>query len=262
MRILITGATGTFGRALATRALPAGAVLRLAGRGVEAPAWAAGFEWASADLADGRGLAEAVAGVDAIIHAASDPRRADVVDVEGTRRLLAAAAGAGAAHFLYISIVGIDRIPHPYYRRKLAAEEIVAAGGVPWSILRLTQFHPFVAAMVKRAARVPFVIALPKQLRFQNVDVGDAAARALAAAAAGPAGRLPDLGGPEVLTLGEAAAAWRRSRRLHKPIVNLPWFGARAAAFRAGFSTAPDGERGAVTFEQWLRASRSYLKKQ
>jgi len=256
MRILVTGATGTLGQALAAADRPAAAVLRLQGRGASAPAWAAGLEWVSADLADGRGLAEAVAGADAIVHAASDPRRADVVDVEGTRRLVGAAAAAGAAHFLYISIVGIDRIPHPYYRRKLAAEQIVAAGAVPWSILRLTQFHPFVAAMVKRAARLPFVIALPKQLRFQNVDVGDAAARALAAVAAGPAGRLPDFGGPEVLTLGEAAATWRGIRQVRKPIVNLPWFGATAAAFRSGFNTAPDGERGGITFEVWLSRAR------
>jgi uncharacterized protein YbjT (DUF2867 family) len=69
------------------------------------------------------------------VHAASDPRRAAEVDVEGTRRLVAAAAARSVAHLLYISIVGVDRIPHPLYRRKLAAEEIIAAGRVPWTIL-------------------------------------------------------------------------------------------------------------------------------
>jgi nucleoside-diphosphate-sugar epimerase len=92
MRILLTGATGTFGGALAARGPAPGTVLRLHGRAAAPPAWAAPFEWASADLADGRGVAEALSQVDVIIHAATDPRRPDAVDVEGTRRLLAAAA--------------------------------------------------------------------------------------------------------------------------------------------------------------------------
>ena len=186
------------------------------------------------------------------MHAASDPRRAAEVDVEGTRRLLAAAAARSVAHLLYISIVGVDRIPHPLYQRKLAAEEIIAAGRVPWTILRLTQFHSFVNHILKRASRAPFVIVLPKRFRFQSVDLADAAARTARALSDGPGGRLPDYGGPDVLTLGEAAKTWRRVRGVRKAIVNLPMFGARAAAFRAGLNTAPDGARGAVTFEQWL----------
>ena len=252
MRVLVTGATGQFGRALAQAARAPGVVLRLQGRGAAAPDWAVPFEWASADFTDGRGVTEAVTGVDAIVHAASDPARAAEVDVEGTRRLAAAAAVHSVAHLLYISVVGVDRIPHPYYRHKLAAEEIVAGGRVRWSILRLTQFHSFVAHIIKRGARAPFAILLPTRFRFQNVDLADAAARTLRALAEGPGGRLPDYGGPEVLTLAEAAATWRRVRRVRKPIVNLPMFGARAAAFRAGFNTAPDGERGAVTFADWL----------
>jgi nucleoside-diphosphate-sugar epimerase len=228
-------------------------VLRLQSRRSERPAWAERFEWAPADLVDGRGLAEAVAGVDAIVHAASDPRRADEVDVEGTRRLTAVAVSQSVAHLLYISIVGVDRIPHLYYQRKLAAEQIVAAGGAPWSILRLTQFHSFVDRLIARSARTPLVIPLPKRFRFQSVDLADAVARTLHALAAGPGGRLPDYGGPEVLTLGEAAATWRQARGVRKPILNVPMFGKKAAAFRAGLNTAPNGERGAVTFSEWLR---------
>ena len=252
MRVLVTGATGQFGRALVQAAAAPGSALRLTGRAAAPPAWAERFEWASADFADGRGVAEAVTGVDAIVHAASHPARADQVDVEGTRRLVAAAEARSVAHLLYISIVGVDRIPHPFYRRKLAAEEIVAGGRAPWSILRLTQFHSFVAHIIKRGARAPFLILLPRAFRFQNLDLSDAAGRTLRALAEGPGGRLPDYGGPEVLTLGEAAATWRQARGIRKPIVNLPMFGARATAFRAGLNTAPAGERGVVTFGDWL----------
>jgi uncharacterized protein YbjT (DUF2867 family) len=252
VRVLITGATGQFGRALVQAVTAPATVLRLQGRGATPPDWAARFEWASADFADGRGVLEAVTGVDAIVHAASHPPRADEVDVEGTRRLVAASEARSVAHLIYISIVGVDRIPHPYYQRKLAAEAIVEGGRVPWSILRLTQFHSFVAHIIERGARAPLAILLPKSFRFQNVDLSDAAARTLRALADGPGGRLRDYGGPEVLTLGAAAATWRQARDVRKPIVNLPMFGARAAAFRAGLNTAPAGERGVVTFGDWL----------
>ena len=126
-------------------------------------------EWARASLETGEGLDTAVAGTEVIIHAASSStRRAQQVDVVGTERLLAAAHRAGVGHFIYISIVGIEQVPFPYYRYKLAAEKlveagggpevqtlgrwpggqegdgpplVVEAGGVPWSILRTTQFH-------------------------------------------------------------------------------------------------------------------------
>ena len=101
----------------------------------------------------GEGLAAAVADVDVVIHAASDPRGDPAADEEGTRRLAAAARAAGVGHVVYVSIVGIDRIPFPYYARKLAAERALAASGQPYSILRATQFHSFVDFLLGKAAQ-------------------------------------------------------------------------------------------------------------
>src|SRR3954470_20848613 len=89
-------------------------------------------EWAVMDLASGTGIDEAVAGVDAVVHAASDPKRSQAADVEGTRALVEACRRGGVGHLVYVSIVGIDRIPVRYYQHKLAAEGIVSAGRVPW----------------------------------------------------------------------------------------------------------------------------------
>ncbi|MEK8108823.1 NAD(P)H-binding protein [Micromonospora sp. M12] len=99
-------------------------------------------EWVVADLATGDGVAEAVTGVDAVLHLASAPRgrQTHQVDVVGTRRLVAAAGAAGVGHLVYISIVGVDRVPFSYYQQKLAAEQEITAGPVPWSVLRATQF--------------------------------------------------------------------------------------------------------------------------
>src|SRR4051812_20851639 len=128
--VVVTGASGVLGQSLLSRTAAAGwrvrAVSRAEGRSSEA------VEWVRADLATGAGVDAAVAGADVLIHAASSPRRdTAVTDVEGTRRLLAAARAAGVAHVVYVSIVGVDRIPLAYYRAKRDAELAVEAAGVP-----------------------------------------------------------------------------------------------------------------------------------
>ena len=165
-----------------------------------------------------------------------------------------AARAAGVKHLLYVSIVGVDRIPFAYYQCKLEAEQVIASCGVPFSILRATQFHSFVAFLFSEAARFPFVMPIPSGFFVQSVDVQEVAVRVSRAIDDGPKGRLPDFGGPEVLTIEEAAAQWLQHRPAGwlKPSVPLHWPGATAAAFRAAYNTCPDGERGAVTWREWL----------
>ena len=255
MKILLTGGTGGLGRKLVRAAEAAGHTVRIASRRARPHDAPAGREWARMDVETGEGLADALAGADAVIHAASDPRRHAAVDVQGTRRLAQAARAAGTPHLVYVSIVGIADIPFAYYRAKLEAERIVAASGVPHSILRATQFHSLVDGMLAGFARVPLVLPLPAKFRFQAVETGEAADRLVRAAQAGPGGRLPDFGGPEVLTLGEMAEPWKQARGVRKPALNLPLPGALAAAFRAGRNTLGEGggERGTVRWQDWLR---------
>jgi len=99
----------------------------------------------------------------------------------------------------HVSIVGIDRIPFAYYQRKLAAERLIAESGVPFSILRATQFHSFVATLLNEASRYPFVMPIPSGFFVQSVAVEEVAARLCRAIDDGPCGRLRDFGGPEVL---------------------------------------------------------------
>lgn len=255
MRILLTGGTGGLGREVVRVAEAAGLALRIGSRRGRADGAPAGREWARMDLRTGEGVADALAGADAVIHAASDPRRHAAVDVEGTRRLLDAARAAGLPHLVYISIVGVDDIPHGYYRAKLAAERMIEASGVPHSILRATQFHSLIDGLLSAIARVPLVLPLPTRLRFQTVDTAETADRLVVAVQRGPAGRLPDFAGPEVMTLGEMADAWKAARGVRKPTVRLPLPGAMAAAFRDGNATAHSGERGTVRWADWLRGA-------
>ncbi|HEU0015418.1 MAG TPA: NAD(P)H-binding protein [Longimicrobium sp.] len=253
MRILVTGATGGLGREVARAARAAGHAVRLASRRARADEGAG--EWAVMDVETDQGVGEALAGVDTVIHAASDPRRHAAVDVQGTRRLAQAAREAGTAHLVYVSIVGVEAIPFAYYRAKREAERIVADSGVPHSILRATQFHSLIDAMLSGLARVPLALPLPAGFRFQPVDTAEVAERLVRAAEDGPGGRLPDFGGPEVLPLREMAGAWKAARGVRKPVLPLPLPGALASAFRAGMNTVPHGhgDRGTLRWEEWLR---------
>lgn len=126
------------------------------------------------DLLTGEGLEAAVRGVETVVHCASSPfRKARRVDVEGTGRLLAAAAGAGVSHLVYISIVGVDRASsYPYYRIKLETERIVEGSPVPHTILRATQFYDLVLTAIRFLDRLP-VLPVPAGLLGQPVDAAE-----------------------------------------------------------------------------------------
>lgn len=252
MNVLVTGGTGNLGRCL-TRAVEAsGHTVRILSRHPRPQSVTNSFEWAQADIASGEGVREALAGTDAIVHAASDPRRAKVVDVNGTRHLLEAARENRSVHLIYVSIVGIDDIPYSYYKRKRETEEMIKSSGVPHSILRATQFYSLVDSLISVAARVPVVMPLPMDFKFQCVAESEVAERLVQQLAKPPAGRLPDFGGAEVLTLGEMAETWMSVHRVKKTLVNLPIPGAIAAGFRTGKNTVLEGERGVIRWREWL----------
>jgi uncharacterized protein YbjT (DUF2867 family) len=255
--VLITGATGLLGTELLARPARAGHRIRAASRRPRADD--ARAEWVRADLADGSGLDEALRGVEVVVHAATTPGRdGHATDVAGTGRLLEAAARAGVRHVVYVSIVGVDRVPVGYYRRKLAAEALVQAGPVPWTIVRGTQFHPYMAALLRRLVVGPLAFA-PAGFRCQPVDAGEFADALWRAVESGPAGRAPDVGGPEVLTWEAMLRAWLAARgrppRVRPPrVLALPVPGAAAAALRRGEGTTPAHAAGRLTWEAWLRA--------
>jgi uncharacterized protein YbjT (DUF2867 family) len=255
-RVLVTGGAGVLGRELVPRLMRAGYTVRVMSRRERQPGEWPEVEWAQADLETGRGLAEAIAGAQIVVHAASNAAyHTRVIDVEGTRRLLEKAkAAGGVGHCLYVSIVGIERVPLPYYRHKLAAEGVVAEGGVPWTILRATQFHTLIDGRLHAATRGPWPLALlPTDLKFQPIDTGEAADRICECVAAGPGGRAPDIGGPEVLTFGEMAQVWLAARGMRRPVLHLPWPGGFASAVRRGYLTCPEQKYGKITWAEWVK---------
>ncbi|MEU5908559.1 NAD(P)H-binding protein [Micromonospora sp. NPDC047467] len=249
MRVLVTGAGGHLGQAVLARLRDDGVDVRATSRRSRT---ASDVQWVVVDLATGDGLAEAVAGVDAVLHLASSPRgKTHQVDVLGTRRLVVAAAAAGVQHLVYISIVGVDRVPIPYYRHKLGAEQVIAAGPVPWSVLRATQFHQFLDDMLATSARLGPVIG-DRAVLAQPVDPGEVAARLAARLVAGPLGGIEEYGGPQVLRFDEAARAWREARGGRRPLLPVRIPGRLGRELRAGGLVTEALPRGVRTWADHL----------
>lgn len=237
--ILVTGATGTLGRLVTERLRADGHEVRELSRHTRPYA---------ADLREGGpGLDAAVQGVDTVVHCASSPRG----DQAAARHLIAAARRAGVGHLVYISIVGVDRVPFGYYRTKLAVERLVEESGLGWTILRTTQFHDLVVQVVEKLAKAP-VLLLPAGISDQPIEVAEVADRLAGLAGGAPAGRVTDMGGPEVRTLESLARAWMRATGRRRPVLPVRLWGAAYGAFRAGGHLTPEQAVGKATFEDYL----------
>ncbi|MFB8182322.1 SDR family oxidoreductase [Streptomyces sp. NPDC055966] len=238
--ILVTGGTGTLGRRVTERLRADGQVVRVLSRHAQPYA---------VDLrAGGAGLDAALAGVGTVVHCASSPRGGDE---QAAGRLVSAARRAGVTHLVYISIVGVDRVPLGYYRSKLAVERLIEESGLGFTLLRATQFHDLVATVLGALARSP-VLPLPAGVPDQPVEVTEVADRLAELALAAPAGRVPDMGGPEVRSFDSLARAYLKATGRRRGVVRVPLPGRTYRAFRAGGHLAPERAVGQVTFEEYL----------
>ncbi|GMU40992.1 MAG: nucleotide-diphosphate-sugar epimerase [Chloroflexota bacterium] len=252
MSVLVTGGTGRLGRVLLPHLVTEGFTVRALVRRPEA-VLPPGVTAALGDLGDGQGLADALVDVDHIVHLASGSAGGDTeaIDIGGTARLIEAARTAGAPHLLYLSIVGIDRTPLPYYAVKVRVEEQIAASGLPWTSLRTTQFHELIAEWMERRAPV-FARGVP----FQPVSTADVSGEVVRLLRAGPANGIVEFAGPEVLTSEALAATFATITGAAPLDLGDPAPGTAAAAFAGGGLIAPEHARGRETWAEWLRTRR------
>lgn len=247
MKIFVTGGKGDLGRRVVPRLTAAGHVVVVGTRSpTDRTDDATEVRY---DLDSDRSLAEALDGVDTIVHLASDPFRSGR-DVTGTDRLVKAASLQNIRHLLYVSIVGIDDHPYPYYRSKLACEQTIERSEVGWTILRATQFHSLTKNFALQFRRSPAVL-FPSGIPFQPIDANVVADRVAELAASSPQGRVDDMGGPEVLDFKESIKRYLQATGSRKPVWSLPAFGRSIRAFRSGKLLTPNMASGR-TFEEWL----------
>ena len=221
-QILVTGGTGTLGRLVVPRLLDAGTSVRVLSRQPRPPA--AGIEYAVGDLNTGTGVDRAVEGIETIVHLAGTAKG----DGDKASTLVRAAARAGSPHIVYVSVVGADRVPvvsrvdramFGYFASKRDGERAVEESGLPWTILRATQFHELILLVARQLAKLP-VIPSPSGMRFQPVAAVEVAQRLVELALDKPAGLVPDIAGPRAYRLDELARVYLQAterRRLFVP---------------------------------------------
>ena len=207
------------------------------------------------DLRSGHGLPAALKGADVVVNL-TRPRAFDstasVFFRESMENLLVAAQDAGVGHAVILSIVGVDRVPGvPYYRAKALQEALLAAGPVPYSIVRSTQFFEFVDEVLSWTSD-EHTVHLPAT-RVQPV-AADEVARAVAAVSAGsPLEEIRDIAGPEVFALDELARITLAARGDDRAVVTDPGAGLYAAVPGDALLAGPGTIIVGPTYRQWLK---------
>lgn len=243
MKIVVIGGSGLIGKKL----IP---ILR--GWGHEA---VSASPSSGVNTITGAGLAEALAGADVVVDVTNSPSFEDQAVREffetSTRNILAAEAATGVKHHVALSVVGADRIPDSgYMRAKVRQEELIQASGVPYSILRATQFFEFLGAIAGPGADPVRLSDAP----IQPLAADDVAAALADVAVGSPAGGILEVAGPESLSIaafvGKALAASGDARSV-VPDPEARYFG--AALDRLGLKPRGTNPRIAATrFETWL----------
>src|SRR6201997_3649824 len=249
MKIVVIGGTGLIG------STPP-AILRQGGHEVVAASPNSGV-----NTITGEGLKEAVAGAQVVIDLANSPSFEDKAALEffetSGRNLLAAEAAAGVGHHVALSIVGTDRMPdNGYFRAKVAQEKLIEASGLPYTIIRATQFMEFLGGIAdssadKNAVRLPPVL-------FQPIAADDVAANVADVALAAPRNGIVEIAGPERAPFNEIIARYLKAVGDPRVVVSDPearYYGGRVEES----SLVPLGEAhlGRIGLDEWLRRSRA-----
>lgn len=219
MKVVVIGGTGTLGSKI---------VAKLQEDGHET---LSASPDSGVDTITGEGVAEALAGADAVIDASNAPVWDDDEVLRffqtSSRNLTAAAQEAGVGHYVAMSIVGADRLPDSgYLRAKVAQEEVVKGAGVPYTIVRATQFFEFVGRIADSGGSGT-TVHLPTAL-FQPVAVAELGAAVAAVAEDEPANGIVEVGGPEPLPMDATVAQFLSAKGDEREVVGdalAPYFG-------------------------------------
>jgi uncharacterized protein YbjT (DUF2867 family) len=249
MKIVVIGGTGLIG----SKAVP---MLRQGGHEVVAASPKTGV-----NSITGEGLTEALAGAQVVIDLTNSPSfedRAVLAFFETSgRNLLAAEAAAGVRHHVALSIVGTDRTPdNGYFRAKLAQEHLIEASGIPYTIIRATQFMEFLGGIADSSAQGSTVRLSPGL--FQPIAADDVAPIVAEVALAAPRNGIVEIAGPERAPFHDIVARYLQAVGDPREVVRAPearYFGGRVEEH----SLVPlgDARLGRIGLDEWLRRSQA-----
>jgi len=244
MKIIVIGGTGLIGTKLVNN-------LRHRGQEVVAASPSSGV-----NTFTGEGLAEALTGGQVVVDLANAPSWEDKAVLEffetAGRNLLAAEKASGVQHHVALSIVGADRLPASgYLRAKVAQENLIKASGIPFTIVRSTQFFEFAKGIVQSATQGQ-TIRLSSAL-MQPIAADDVAAALTGFAVAEPSNDTIEIAGPEPIRMDEFARRFLSATRDPRKVtadVHALYFGTE---LNDQSLTPSDNTRlGPTRFEEWL----------
>jgi uncharacterized protein YbjT (DUF2867 family) len=255
MRLAVAGGTGVVGKYVVEAAEAAGHEVVVLSRRT------------GVDVRTGKGLAEALRDVEVIVDTTNagttNGAKATAFFSEVTRNLQTVGAGEGVAHFVVLSIVGLERVPgYGYYEAKLAQEQTALAGPLPTTIVRATQFHEFPAQILSWTRHGPFAI-VPRS-RIQPVAARSVGQVLLEAAVAPPAvapapargqesSARVEVAGPEEADLVTLARTVVRHRGERLWVIPLRVRGRAGKAMRSGGQLpTPDVRIVGPSFSEWI----------
>jgi uncharacterized protein YbjT (DUF2867 family) len=248
MKIVVIGGTGLIGSKTV-------AILRKGGHEVVAASPNSGV-----NTITGEGLKAAVAGAQVVVDLANSPSFEDKAVLEffqtSGRNLLAAEAAAGVRHHVALSIVGTDRSDNGYFRAKVAQEKLVETSGVPYTIIRSTQFLDFLGAIAASSADGNTVRLSPGL--FQPIAADDVAAIVADVALAAPRNGIVEIAGPERAPFNEIVARYLKAIGDPRQVVRdreARYFGGRVE--ERSLVPLGDARLGRIGFDEWLRRSRA-----
>jgi uncharacterized protein YbjT (DUF2867 family) len=248
MKIVVIGGTGLIGSKTV-------AILRQGGHEVIAASPKSGV-----NSITGEGLKEAMAGAKVVVDLSNSPSFEDRAVLEffetSGRNLLAAEAAAGIRHHVALSIVGTDRSDNGYFRAKVAQEKLITASGIPYTIIRATQFLEFLRGIADSATDGNKV-RLPPGL-FQPIAADDIAPIIAEVALAAPRSGIVEIAGPERAPFNEIIARYLKAVGDPREVVCDPearYWGGRVEER----SLVPLGEArlGRIGLDEWLRRSQA-----
>lgn len=247
MKIVVIGGSGLIGKGLVS-------ILRERGHEVVSASPRSGV-----NAVTGEGLAEALAGTQVVVDVANSPSFEDRAVLEffekSSRNLLAAETSAGVGHHVALSVVGADQLPDSgYMRAKVAQEKLIEAAGVPFTILRATQFFEFIDGIAGSSV-VDGAIRLPPAL-MQPIAAADVSAALADIALSPPANSTIELGGPEAIPMDELVRRYFSAKGDPRPVTTDPqarYFGALLDDHSLTPGASP--RLGPTRLGQWLEQS-------
>jgi uncharacterized protein YbjT (DUF2867 family) len=213
------------------------------------------------DATTGRGLAEALANADVVVDVSNAPSWEDAAVLaffeNSGRNVARAEQQAGVRHHVALSVVGTERLQDSgYFRAKLAQERLIEGSGIPYTIVRATQFFEFLHAIADFGAADKRV-RLPNA-SFQPIAADDVATAVAAAAVAAPKNGMIEIAGPERLPMSELVARYLRNTNDPREVVGDP--DARYYGVRIDDRSLVPGENpwlGKIRLEDWIRQSKA-----